>query len=110
MQRDREYIIDILESAKLAIDYIGEKSKEDFFLDNQCQDAVVRRIEVIGEAARRISDETRTAYTELPWSDMIGMRNLMVHEYDDIDIAIVWETVINDLPLLIDSLEKILDT
>lgn len=110
MQRDREYMIDILESAKLAIDYIGEKSREEFFLDSQCHDAVIRRIEIIGEAARRISDETRSAYTELPWSDMIGMRNLMIHEYDDIDIAIVWETVKNDLPLLIDSLEKILDT
>jgi uncharacterized protein with HEPN domain len=101
---------DIVESAKLAIAYISEKSRDDFFLDSQCQDAVVRRIEVIGEAARRISDETRTAYTELPWSDMIGMQNLMIHEYDDIDIAIVWETVKNDLPLLIESLEKILDT
>jgi len=110
MQRDKEYMIDIVESAKLAIAYLGEKSREDFFLDSQCQDAVVRRIEIIGEAARRISDETRSEYTELPWSDMIGMRNLMIHEYDDIDIAIVWETVKNDLPLLIDSLEKILDT
>ena len=108
MQRDNEYLLDILEAAKLAIDYIGEKSREEFLIDSQCQDAVIRRLEIIGEAARRVSEETRTTYTDLPWSDMVSMRNVMIHEYDDVDIGIVWETVKNDLPLLIDSLEKIL--
>ena len=67
-----------------------------------------RRLEIIGEAARRISKETQAAYSDLPWSDMVGMRNIMIHEYDDVDLVIVWETVNNDLPPLIDALEKIL--
>ncbi len=108
MQRDREYLLDILEAAKLALEYIGEKTKEEFFSDSQCQDAVIRRLEIIGEAARRISEETRTTYLDLPWSDMISMRNVMIHEYDDVDLVIVWETVKNDMPQLVDSLEKIL--
>jgi uncharacterized protein with HEPN domain len=108
MQRDREYLLDILEAAKLAIGYIGEKTREEFFSDSQCQDAVIRRLEIIGEAARRISEETRTAYPDLPWSDMISMRNVMIHEYDDVDLVIVWETVKNDMPQLVNSLEKIL--
>ncbi|MCZ7383614.1 MAG: DUF86 domain-containing protein [Candidatus Methanoperedens sp.] len=108
MQRDREYMLDILEAAKLAIDYIGDKTREEFFGDLQCQDAVIRRLEIIGEAARRISEETQVAYPDLPWSDMVGMRNIMIHEYDDVDLVIVWETVNNDLPPLIDALEKIL--
>jgi len=106
MQRDKEYMLDILEAAKLAIDYIGDKTREEFFEDLQCQDAVIRRLEIIGEAARRISEETQAAYPDLPWSDMVGMRNIMIHEYDDVDLVIVWETVNNDLPPLIDALEK----
>lgn len=108
MQRDKEYMLDILEAAKLAIDYIGDKTREEFFGDLQCQDAVIRRLEIIGEAARRISEETRAAHPDLPWSDMVGMRNLMIHEYDDVDLVVVWETVNNDLPPLIDALEKAL--
>lgn len=110
MQRDREYLLDILEAAKLAIDYIGDKTREEFFGDLQCQDAVIRRLEIIGEAARRISEETRAAYPDLPWSDMVSMRNIMIHEYDDIDLAIVWETVHNDLLPLINALGKILQS
>lgn len=110
MQRDREYMLDILEAAKLAIHYIDEITREEFFGSTQYQDAVIRRIEVIGEAARRISEETQAAYPEIPWSDLISMRNVMIHEYDDIDIGIVWETVRNDLPPLVNSLENILGT
>jgi uncharacterized protein with HEPN domain len=104
MQRDKEYMLDILEAAKLTIDYIGDKTREEFFGDLQCQDN--RRLEIIGEAARRISEETQAAHPDLPWSDMVGMRNIMIHEYDDVDLVIVWETVNNDLPPLIDALEK----
>lgn len=110
MQRDKEYIIDIIEAAKLAIQYTDETTREEFFGNTQNQDAVIRRIEIIGEAARRLSEETQAAYPEIPWSDLISMRNILIHEYDDIDIGIVWETVRNDLPLLVDSLVNILGT
>ncbi len=109
MQRDREYLLDILEAAKLALDYVADKAREDFLNDMQCQDAVVRRLEIIGEAARRTSEETRTAFPDLPWGEMIGMRNVIIHEYDDVDFVIVWETIKNDLPLLIESLEKVIE-
>jgi uncharacterized protein with HEPN domain len=108
MQRDSEFLLDILEAAKLAVSYVGEKSKEDFLKDVQCQDAVIRRFEIIGEASRRISEDTRGSYPELPWGEMIAMRNVMIHEYDDVDLVIVWETVKNNLPSLIESLERIL--
>jgi uncharacterized protein with HEPN domain len=108
MQRDREFLLDILEAAKLAVSYVGEKSKENFLKDIQCQDAVVRRFEIIGEASRRISEDKRVSYPELPWGEMIAMRNVMIHEYDDVDFTVVWETVKNNLPSLIESLERIL--
>ena len=86
---------------------ILEIKQEDFYRDIQCQDAVIRRIEIIGEAARRVSDKTRTELP-LPWSDMVSMRNRMIHEYDDIDITTVWVTAKRDLPPLIAFLEKII--
>lgn len=98
MQRDREYLLDILTSAKLAVQYIAGKTEHKFMEDTQSQDAVIRRFEVIGEASRRISDETQSRYPDLPWMEMIGMRNIMIHEYDDIDLHIVWNTVRNHLP------------
>jgi len=72
------------------------------------RNAVIRRLEIIGEAARRISDETKSAYQNLPWYEMVGMRNAMIHDYDDVDMVIVWETIQNDLPPLISVLESIL--
>jgi len=89
MSRDTEYLIDILEAAKLALAYVSEKSKDEFLEDTQCQDAVIRRLEIIGETAGRISDETRVTHRKLPWKAMVGMRNVMIHEYDDIDLVIV---------------------
>src|SRR4030067_2374944 len=109
MQRDSEFLLDILEAAKLDVSYVGEKSKEDFLKDVQCQDAVIRRFEIIGEASRRISEETRISHSELPWGEMVSMRNVMIHEYDDVDLVIVWETAQRDLPSLINSLEKIVE-
>jgi uncharacterized protein with HEPN domain len=80
MLRDNIYLIDILESARVALSYLGAKSWDEFFADIQCQDAVVRRIEIIGEAARRVSSETRSQYPEIKWREMTGMRNLVIHE------------------------------
>ena len=108
MQRDNAYLLDILEAARLALDYVGKKTKEEFLNDSQCQDAVIRRIEIIGEAAGRVSDETKSTFPNLPWSEMVGMRNVMIHDYDDVDMVIVWETVQNDLPPLISALESTL--
>ncbi|MBI5827313.1 MAG: DUF86 domain-containing protein [Deltaproteobacteria bacterium] len=107
MPRDKVYLLDILEASRFALGYIGKKPREDFLKDTQCQDAVIRRIVIIGEAARRVSDETKSAL-RLPWSEMVAMRNLLIHEYDDVDMKTVWETVSHDFPPLIDSLEKIL--
>ena len=110
MQRDRGYLLDIRESAMLAIQYIEGKTEKEFYGDTKMQDAVIRRFEVIGEAARRISDECQSAYPGLPWMEMIGMRNIMIHEYDNVDPQIVWNTVKNSLPDLIDAIHAILGT
>lgn len=101
MPRDTAYLLDILEAAKLALSYVADITQEEFLSDTQCQDAVIRRLEIIGEAARRISGETRARLEHLPWSAMVNMRNLMIHEYDHVDFPVVWDTVQNHLPALI---------
>lgn len=107
MSRDDTYLVDMLESAKIALDYVMGKSWDIFSEDMQCQDAVVRRIEIIGEAARRLSQETRDKHPEIPWREITSMRNLVIHEYDVVDIGQVWDTVQNKIPPLIEQLSKI---
>lgn len=107
MRRDDASLLDILDASRLALQYVSETTLEDFLHDVKSQDAVIRRFIVIGEAARRISPETRSLYPQLPWSEMVSMRNLVVHEYDEIDFPILWGTAIQDLPKLIIMLEEI---
>ena len=106
MQRDREYLLDILEAAKLALAYVSGKTREEFLQNTQCQDAVVRRLEIIGEASRRVSSETQEALPSIPWQSIIAMRNRIIHEYNDVDWFIVWDTVWKDLPRLVEVIER----
>jgi len=107
MPRDDTYLVDILESAKIALSYVFDKTWDQFEEDLQCQDAVVRRIEIIGEAAPRVSQGTRDKYAHIPWREMTSMRNLVIHEYDAVDINQVWDTLQNKIPPLIKDLAKI---
>lgn len=106
-ERDLHSLLDILISARQALSYVSGKTWKDFQEDVLFQDGVIRRIEIIGEAARRLASETRIGLPQIPWGDIIGMRNRIIHEYDRIDLEIVWDVVHNDLPPLIAELEKI---
>jgi uncharacterized protein with HEPN domain len=107
MPRDSEYLLDMLEAARLAMRYVAGKTREEFEADIQCQDAVIRRLEIIGEAARRVSSQTRSTFPDLPWNSMIGMRSVMIHEYNDVDLNVVWDTVTTGLPHLVYLLERL---
>ncbi len=106
-QRDATFILDILESAKIALGYVAGMSWDDFYASQRDQDAVLRRIEIIGEAARRVSDETQAEFPDIPWREMTSMRNLIIHEYDIVDLGQVWDTVRKNLPPLIEKLSKL---
>ena len=106
MKRDQACLFDIAESTRLAVSYVEQSTKEEFLSDTKTQDSVIRRLEIIGEAARRVSEETRNAYPDLPWKEMIGMRNFLIHDYDDVDIQVVWKTVKKDLPDLLDKMKS----
>jgi len=108
MPRLKQHLSDIVDSAKPAIQYCSTVSEEEFLEDIRLQDSVIRRIEIMGEAVRRIPQEERSAWPGLPWGAIMGMRNMMIHQYDDIDPLIVWETVKEDLPNLILQVENLL--
>jgi uncharacterized protein with HEPN domain len=98
---------DILDSIQRIQERIGS-GRQRFESDEMLQVWVVHHLQIIGEAARSISQALRVAHPEIPWASVIAMRNLLVHEYFGIDIEEVWSTAVNDLPLLRPDVEAML--
>ena len=95
-----DYVRDILEYTDLATDLLGDMALESFQEDRRTHLAVVRALEVIGEAGRQVPGPIRRRYPSVPWAEVIGMRNKMIHGYFGVDLRVVWETVREDLPPL----------
>ncbi len=107
MQRDDALLHDVLESARLAVSYVEGRTLPEFLDDIQLQDAVIRRLEVIGEAANQLTDQSASELSDIPWREMVGMRNVLIHQYGEVDPSVVWETVQRDLPPLIALLRRV---
>ena len=105
---DTVYLRHILDAITLIKLYTKGMSENQFLGNSMAHDAVVRQIEIIGEAARNISEEFQQKYPRLPWTKMIGIRNKIIHEYFNVNYAIVWDTVKGDLPILEKSIKNIL--
>ena len=99
----------MLDAARDATGFAQDKKREDLDSDRQLVMAVVKCVEIIGEAASQVSEETRSEIPNLPWIDMINMRHRLVHAYYDINLNVVWVTIQEDLPLLIKAIETIPD-
>ena len=97
MRRDAERLQDIIEAIE-RIERYAQRGKEAFVHDELLQTWVVHHIQIIGEAARKLSDELRARDQEIPWPEIIAMRNVLVHDYFGIDVDEVWSTVEDDLP------------
>jgi len=99
MSKDNRVLIsEILESIEKIERYVAGATYDSFVRDDEGQDAVIRRLAIIGEAVRNIPDELRQKYPAVPWQKITGMRNILIHEYSDVDIKRVWETAKNELP------------
>ncbi|MDQ7785168.1 MAG: DUF86 domain-containing protein [Desulfomonilaceae bacterium] len=98
----------MLDAAKHAVSFVEGKSRADLGRDNMLAFALVRAFEVIGEAASKISQDTRHRFSDIAWPKIVGMRNRLIHGYDDINLDILWETTTIALPPLIRTLERII--
>lgn len=101
-----EHIFASIESIET---YTENLSKESFLNSPQVQDAVMRKLEIIGEATKNLPDEFKNAHPEIPWRAISGMRDMLIHEYFGVDVALVWNTVQNNLPVLRNLIHKILN-
>ncbi len=99
---------DICAAAEKATRYIAGMSFDDFSQDEKTIDAVVRNLEIIGEAARQLPEAFRDAHREIEWHKVVGLRNRIVHEYFGVDLEIVWQILHHDLPRLHSSVGDIL--
>ena len=95
----------MLDHAKEAIEMSKGASRPVLEADRKLNLALTRLVEIIGEAASRVDAEERARYTEIQWSQIVGMRNRLIHGYDSVDLDILWEVVSRDLPVLVENLE-----
>ena len=100
----------MLDAGREAESFSRNKTRKSLDSDRKLALALVKCIEIIGEAAAQISNESREALPQVPWSDIIAMRNRLIHAYFDMNLDILWKTITEDLPSLISELEKILDS
>ena len=107
IRNDQVYLEHILATISKIEDFMKEISRLDFDGNVMIQDAVIRNIEIIGEATKKISKLFTQSHQEIPWSEMAGMRDKLIHDYLDVDLDVVWKTVEVDLPLLKDLLSNI---
>lgn len=100
MTDDAVYLQHMLDAIERIEAYTDGMSEDAFQNDELVQDGVIRQIEILGEAAKQVSDETRTQYDEIPWTDIAGMRDKLIHGYFNVDLSLVWQTVHHDIPQL----------
>ena len=102
------YLDDILESAELIESYTATISESEFYNSGEKQDAILHRLQIIGEAAKHVPEAYRQKWNQVPWKDIAGIRDIIVHEYFGITLTMIWKTVVEDIPLLKQQIQGIL--
>ena len=108
-QRDDSYLADIEEACRRILDYTQGMKYEAFLKNSLVQDAVLRNFQIIGEAAKRVSNDLRQSNPDIPWREMMGMRDKVVHDYIGVNFATVWDTIEQNLPQLLNQVTSLLD-
>jgi uncharacterized protein with HEPN domain len=104
---DLLYIDHIRECIQKIEDFTNKMTFKDFLNNIAIQDAVIRNFEVIGEATKKLSKTFIKEHTDLPWTEMVGMRDKLIHDYFDVDIDVIWKTIKKDLPVLKELISKL---
>jgi uncharacterized protein with HEPN domain len=107
MKDDRVYLLHIQDAVRRILEYTRE-GQAYFFTDSKTQDAVIRNVEIIGEATKNLSDALRGAYPSIPWKQIVGMRDTLIHRYFGVKLDLVWQVVEKDLPDFIRQVDAII--
>ena len=107
-RKDLDYLADIREAIRRAVAYTDDLTYGQFLQDSKTQDAVVRNLEIIGEATKNLSQRLRDSYPQVPWRSLAGVRDRMIHHYFGVNYEIVWTIARQDLPALLRQVEAIL--
>lgn len=107
MKDDRIYLLHIRDAIRQIVEYTAVR-KEEFCTDRKTQDAVVRNLEIIGEATKRLSPTLKAAHLDIAWKPIAGMRDKLIHDYFGVNVKLVWEVVERDFPVLYKKVEKLL--
>ncbi|MDH5670339.1 MAG: DUF86 domain-containing protein [Nitrospira sp.] len=107
MQRDDSLLLDMLQAAKQIREYTTGLQESDFLQSRRDQDAVLLQFTVLGETAKRVSQDVQQAHPEIPWRKIMGLRNVVVHEYFHVDVRRAWKIASRDVPELIKVLEPL---
>ncbi|NCJ07806.1 DUF86 domain-containing protein [Synechococcales cyanobacterium C] len=108
MSRDRETLIDIVAAIKLILHYVEGVDFDSLAANIEKQDAILRRITIIGEATKRLSKDFREQHPNIPWKEISGMRDVITHDYDEVDLDEVWTVVNTNLPDLLNYIEPLI--
>ncbi|MBL8220360.1 MAG: DUF86 domain-containing protein [Bryobacterales bacterium] len=106
-ESDLTRLLDMRDAAREALDFVAGRSRGDLSTDRMLLLALCKSIEIIGEAASRVSSETRAIAPGIPWTEVVGMRNRLIHGYSQVNHDIVWNTTVKALPPLIEALEAV---
>ncbi|SMP17500.1 Uncharacterized conserved protein, contains HEPN domain [Desulfurobacterium pacificum] len=102
------YLEDILESIKKIEKYTKGMSKEEFFSNDLIIDGVIRNLEIIGEATKKLPTTLKENHSHIPWKEIAGMRDILIHDYSGVDAQVIWDTIKEDLPTLKKQIQEIL--
>ncbi len=105
----RQYFVDILKRIR-QIERFTAGGEDAFYIDDRTQEATIRCFEVIGEAVKRLDPTLTAQYPDVPWRGFAGMRDVLIHQYDDVQLDTVWDTIQEDLPALKDAVQALLDS
>jgi uncharacterized protein with HEPN domain len=108
MKKDRAYLHDILDAISDIETFVERVSKDEFYNNKEKQYAVLRALEIIGEATKNLSKEVKAKYRKIPWKDIAGMRDKLIHFYFGVKLDLVWQTVKDELPELKAQINHIL--
>ncbi|NET62668.1 MAG: DUF86 domain-containing protein [Symploca sp. SIO2E6] len=108
MSRDQEALVDIVEAIKLIFRYVEGVNLDTLAANIEKQDAILRRITIIGEATKRLSKDFRQEHSTIPWKEIAGMRDVITHDYDEVDLDEVWTVITENLPHLLDYIEPLI--